>query len=291
MSETVDIPGVGATKKQYVYVGVAVVGVLAIMYFRHKSAAGSSASSTTAVGASAGSDPYPSDGTTGNPSDPFSVDPATGITYGNEQAGSSAFGAGVFDAASAGGGSTTSDQSAPGPGTFTSNAQWSQYAEQYLIQTLGLGAATVGNALGKYITGQAVTAQQESIINDAISIAGYPPVAGTGNYPPSIRVSGSKHGGKTYADNPVTGLHATVKTEVLSGRMHQHAIVTWHESNHATSYKVELKEGSKVLHTGSTDKLTYAFHNLKTKTKYEVTVLAIPAKTGTRPAVVTFETH
>jgi len=293
MAETVKVPGIGQTKKIYVYAGVAAVGVFGIMWWRSRqsgsSAATSSASSAPASTDLTGStgDPYPPDGTTGNPSDPYSTDPSTGMTYGDEQAGYGGYGSpydtGYYDASTAGGGSTGPS----GPGGFTSNAQWSQYAEQYLIQTLGMGSATVGNALGKYITGQPVTADQEQIINDAVSVAGYPPVSGPGNYPPSIRVSGSKTGGKTYAENPVAGLKVSNPGGKTTGTI---ATVTWHESNHASSYKVTLKENGRIVHTASTSALQYRFTGLKLGSSYTATVLANPAKNDAKPASITIKT-
>jgi len=75
----------------------------------------------------------------------------------------------------------------PTSGGFTSNAQWAQAAEAYLVGQGG-DANSIGNALGKYITGGVVndpTAQ--SIINQAIAFEGYPPVPGPNGFPPSIQ--------------------------------------------------------------------------------------------------------
>src|SRR5215469_7791061 len=55
----------------------------------------------------------------------------------------------------------------PGPGTpvlpITSNASWAISAEQYLT-TLGYDPITVSAALGKYLSGQTLTADQMAIV-------------------------------------------------------------------------------------------------------------------------------
>lgn len=81
----------------------------------------------------------------------------------------------------------------PTPGsvvpTFTDNASWMQYAEAYLVQNEGDDAATLGNALGKYLAGAQVTAAQQQLIEQAIAAANKPPVSGPDGFPPSIRLA------------------------------------------------------------------------------------------------------
>ena len=86
--------------KWAVYAGVGGAAVAVIYYYRKKSSA---SGAVTAAAAATSTDQYPPDGTTGDPSDPYSVDPATGQTYGDEAAGSG----GTYGAFSAAG---TSDQ-------------------------------------------------------------------------------------------------------------------------------------------------------------------------------------
>jgi hypothetical protein len=136
--------------------------------------------------------------------DQSNIDPATGFPVGSPEDEAALAGQNQFDSSSFTGGQVTgytgSGQpvyspgagafgSVPpntGPGTFTSNGQWSQYAEQYLVDNAGGDAATVGNALGKYITGQPVTTDQTQVIDSAIAFAGYPPIAGPAGNPPGI---------------------------------------------------------------------------------------------------------
>ena len=239
------VPVIGEVPKVLVVGGGLVVGVLVFIHFRNSS---SSSSAAAAAGSSAtsGSDPYPPDGTVGNPEDPNSTDPATGMTYGDEQvaAANTAGGdSGEFDDGGDLGdtgdeypwdgttgnpndpysmdpatGETYGDEgdfggssSGSGGPPFLSNAAWSQYAEQYLTATVGEDAGTVSAALGPYIAGGKVTTAQQSIIEQAIAYAGNPPVAGTNGMPPGINVSGSSGGG-TGAQTKVpyvVGLRAT----------------------------------------------------------------------------------
>lgn len=199
----VKLPGVGSVPRWGVVAGAGVAAVGIILYMRNRNSSSSAsssatpASSTAATGAAFSGGEYPPDGTTGNPSDPFSTDPATGETYGNEGYASQYY---DYGAGSGGGGSSPS-----GP-PFTDNASWSQYAENYLTQTIGQDPGTVSGALGLYLSGQAVTSSQQSIIDQAIAFAGQPPVQGPGGYPPQIRVQSNTGGGT----GPQTGVPSVV---------------------------------------------------------------------------------
>lgn len=223
----VKLPGGGKVPKKAAAAGVVVVATLIGVYYYKKRKAGSA--SSTAAAAASSTDQYPPDGTTGNPSDPYSTDPASGLTYGDEAGGSalSGLGSGAYSGSypwdgtvgnsgdpysldpgtgvtygDEGGGSTGGSSSGGPP--FTSNAQWSQYATNYLTGTIGESAGTVAGALGPYLTGQQVDAAQKSIIDQAIAFAGNPPVAGEQNYPPSIRLK-SPSSGQTVVVPDVTG--------------------------------------------------------------------------------------
>lgn len=289
MSETVNVPEVGKVKKQYAYAGVAVVGVLAIMYYRNHKAS-SSAATASPVAASGGlGDPYPPDGTQGDPTDPYSTDPATGMTYGDESAQGSGFGAGYgyanygYTGSGYGSVNDTSTTANSGPGSFTTNGDWSQYAINYLTGN-GMDSGTVTAALGAYIAGQPVTAAQKAIIDDAIAIAGQPPVTGPGGFPPSIKVTGSVSGGKSYATNPVSGLKADRIRQTEAG-------IKWNPSLHATSYKLQLHDNGRIVHTANVHNTVYLWRGLKQHTEYRATVLANPADKNARPASVSFRTQ
>jgi hypothetical protein len=169
---TVSIPGVG---KLPVWAVLAGVGVVVVLIIRNKSA-----SSSTAAGTA--TDPAGNVGI---------IDPATGYVVGSpqDQAGLAANAA--ASTASTGGtaGTSTTDQITNGP-PFTSNAAWSQYAISVLSGN-GYDAGTLSAELGAYLSGQPVTTSQQSDINAAIAVAGWPPVAGSNGQPPGIHVSGS----------------------------------------------------------------------------------------------------
>lgn len=191
MADTVKLFG-SPVKKTYVKIGaVVLVAAAGYGWYRNRQAGQAAAAAPAAAGAGqvTPGDQYPPDGTTGNPSDPYSTDPATGMTYGDEAAGgydgTGVNGLGGFfgNPGLFGGGSGFE-----GPGEFTSNAYWTQYCEQVMGST---GDDSISAALGAYISGDGVTATEVSIIEQAIAIAGYPPVAGTNGYPPSIKTAPS----------------------------------------------------------------------------------------------------
>ena len=149
---------------------------------------------TCAAASAAAAAPLPASGT--GSTDP-TIDPATGVPY-SQEAAYGAAGASAIDPATGlpysaetgygygyggtgyyGGGSGT-----PGPGSFTTNAEWAQYAEQYLTQNEGLGSGAVGAAIGRYVGGLRLTPEQVSVVEQAIAFAGLPPVAGNGGNPP-----------------------------------------------------------------------------------------------------------
>lgn len=146
------------------------------------SSAGSAGSPpVTPIAGGPSGDPYPWDGTTGNPSDPNSMDPTTGVTYGDEQSG---YGAGGYYGGSGGGGYYGGGGSGSGGQQYSSNAQWAQAAESYLSGQMGENPTQVGAAIGHYITGQPLDPAQVSLVEQAIAFTGQPPVAGPGGNPP-----------------------------------------------------------------------------------------------------------
>jgi len=298
LSGSVKVPGVGTVPKGAVAAGI--LGVLGLIWWSKRK-------SSTAAPAGTGTDPFPPDGTSGDPTDPNSTDPATGMTYGDENSGSTAAAYGTAAQATAldpypwdgttgnandpysmdptsgttygneggggsGGGGGSSPSGLPGP-PFSSNSQWSQYATDYLVNTIGEAPGTVAADLGAYLAGQAVDATQESVINQAIAYAGQPPVAGASGYPPKIRIKGSKSGGGTKATNPVKNLHVT-STGYTS------VDVAWDASKNATGYKVT--GAPHVTVSGTTARAG----GLTRKHKVTISVLATPAASGIRPASV-----
>lgn len=190
---TVKLPGIGPVKKQTALALAGVAGVVVIIaVYRSKKAA---AAGTTAA---ATTDPNAVDPATGltyaqeaaGGTGGYGIDPATGVPYAQEAGGGGyGYGSGVAYPVTPGGGSTG------GLPLFTDNASWAQYAESYMVNQLGGDPNTIGNALGKYITGQPVTAAQQSLVEQAIAFAGQPPVNGQGGFPPSMHLQSTGGGG------------------------------------------------------------------------------------------------
>jgi hypothetical protein len=200
------LPGVGKVPKGWlIAVGGGSVLVLGYVWYKHKNAAAASTTSTTPTATSG--DQYPPDGTTGNPSDPYSTDPNTGMTYGDEQLYGGGYGGTGYGGYPGGYPGSPGSPGAGGPGgpPFTDNAAWATYAEQQLAGIVDPTALSA--ALGVYLTGRPASSSQVSLIDQAIAIAGYPPVAGTSpaGYPPAIKQGGGGNpgGGGTTVPNVV----------------------------------------------------------------------------------------
>lgn len=76
----------------------------------------------------------------------------------------------------------------------TTNAQWSEAAVTALT-TQGYTGQQVLGALGPYLSGQPISASQASVVQAAIAVEGYPPVAGAGGDPPGIKTASTTSGG------------------------------------------------------------------------------------------------
>lgn len=206
LAGNVRLPVVGSVPKKTAAAGVAVVGVLVVVYYYRKKNSAASAAQQASQAASS-TDQYPPDGTTGNPSDPYSTDPATGQTYGNEETGSGgsygAYGSGAasglyydpvtgaYDLTSPYG---TMPSGSSGP-PFASNSEWEAWVVQELeLNDPNINVDNLTTALGLYLNGQPVSPAQKTLIFDATGAAGDPPVAGPNNYPPKVRTNGSTGG-------------------------------------------------------------------------------------------------
>lgn len=167
MADTINVPGMGATKKTTVYVagGIGVV-IIGVVWYRSRSTASST------------------------PVDTTQIDPATGYPYGSaEDAAALQSQSSYISAGGSGTGSSDPYYGAQQPTGFTSNDQWAQAVEDYLGNTVGSDPNAVAAALGKYLVGRDVTDAERSIVEQGIGFKGYPPVSGPNGYPPSIRTS------------------------------------------------------------------------------------------------------
>lgn len=241
-SADITLPGIGPVKKQTaLLMGGGVVLLGGIVYYRSRHAG--------AAAAPAAADDSAADST--------DLDPATGYPYGSADdtaaLNSYDYGYGV----SGGSGAAVSTS-----GGYTTNAQWSQAAEEYLTGTVGQDPDAVGNALGKYITGGAVTSDQVAVIQQAIAFAGYPPVAGQNGTPPSYLTTAAAP--STTAPSTPTGLAARSSTSTNS------IPLKWNASTNATGYNISVN-GVQRLSVGTT---TATLSGLTAGTTYTVGVEA-----------------
>jgi hypothetical protein len=146
----------------------------------------------------------------------------------------------------------------------TTNAQWVQAAITQLTDE-GYDAQTVSAALGAYTEGQAVTAAQDTIIQAAIGIEGYPPDPGANGYPPSINESGTTGGGTGGGQTGSNGVPAP--TNVTATPSGTSAKISWTAAAGAQSYHVRIDGGAAKNVTGT----SYTAKGLK-KGQHQATV-------------------
>jgi hypothetical protein len=173
MADTIKLMGSNVPKPA-VYIGGGLAGLGAIYFYRTKKQQKDAQASVDAAGQS-------------------EIDPATGYPYGSAEDAAALANQNNYQMPSTGGGygySGYAGGSGSGifgsgsPGSFNSNAEWAQYVEGYEINNMGGDAPTVGNAIGKYLTGQPLNNDQVGIVQSAIAIGGYPPVSGPNGNPP-----------------------------------------------------------------------------------------------------------
>ena len=162
---TIKTPMGPIQKKTAVIVGGGVVVVAAIVWYRQR---GSQSDSGALV----------------DPDAP--INPATGYPYGSAEdaAALAAQSAYVSPPANPGGGSGAIP---PNNLSYSTNGQWTQSVIQYMMENdLVQDSSQLATALGKYITGAYCNDTDVSLIQQAVAVQGYPPLAGPSGYPPSI---------------------------------------------------------------------------------------------------------
>lgn len=292
MADNVHVPGIKEPLPKWaVFGGVAAVGVLIIMYYRNQSSSSASSSSTPAAGAATtaatASDPYPWDGTYGNPSDPNSMDPATGQTYGDEGSSGYGLGGGYPSGAGGGGAGATGTGGVSGP-PFSTNAQWSAYViSQLEANDPSANPADIQNAIGEYLNGQPLTSAYKTFVFDAIAIGGPPPVAGPTGYPPKVMGNGHKGGGGGETLGAPAGLHT-------AGIAKTGATLAWSAVKGAAHYNVHVQGPGGVnqhMTTAGTN-TQKGTGNLRSNETYTWQVQAIDSagKTGPWSATASFRT-
>lgn len=279
------------SKKTALITGGGLTAVLGIVWYRSKKTAAATNAQTTDT---TNLDPSIYDTSTGQTwasegLGPYGQDPSAQMDSssftGGQVIGYDGSGQPIYGPA---GGSFGTPTPNSGPGTFTSNGQWSQYAQSYLADTVGLNASTVSEALGAYIEGRPVTDAEVAIISQAIAFAGVPPVSGTTGNPPGfnhVATGGTGGGTGTVAHNPVNGLK-------IEGKTSTSFTVNWNASKGAKSYLVTVFKGSTTIKkqtvTAPNSRLTVT--GLIPGTSYRVRVRAQPGGTGGRDANISVRT-
>lgn len=169
MPETTQVPGLGGVKKQYVYVGGAVlVAGVAYYYYRKRQQAAATASTDTSQ----------------NP-----IDPATGYPQDSPQdlAALAQQGQTFLPGQSVSGSSPNSPSYTYPSAQYATNDAWAQGATDYLVNVEGQDPGQVGTALALYLAGEPMSPAQKVIVEMAEAYASKPPIPGPNGYPPNIK--------------------------------------------------------------------------------------------------------
>jgi PASTA domain len=172
----VHVPGLGNVPRGGLIAGVLVgVGGGLYLWYKHKENAASASTANTSPGATnAYGYGYGGYGY----SNPAFNEPYIGGEYGY----GGLYGYGIGQGYGVG-------TSEPSLVPVTTNAEWAQAAESYLVNTGGYASGTVAGALGAYISGATLSASQQSVVEAAIAFQGYPPQEGANGYPPAMHTS------------------------------------------------------------------------------------------------------
>lgn len=264
MADTVNIGG-KPINKNLVIGGVGVVMVAGVFYYRKNKATAANQASVDAAGSS-------------------SIDPATGYSYGSAEdaAALSAQGnyqnpiQGAYGFAGYGGGASATFGSGA-PGSFANNAEWAQFVENYEINNMGADGPSVGNAIGKYISGQPLTTDaMVSIIQSAIAIGGYPPTSGPNGHPP---------GYVTSLPSSTIPSPATTKAGAISGltatKSGTTATFRWNATSAPQGYAWNIRQINGVtVKSGSGQSTWVVIPNLHKGWSYHFNVQALPHGPG-----------
>lgn len=193
MGGTIDIPKIGPVKKPVVIaVGVGAVGMVGFAYYRKRSAAAATPDTT-------------------DPNSPDYVDPGTIPAVSGAVDPNGLYGSGS---------GTTPDTSSYGF-TGTTNSQWTQYSVTQLQQSTSWSYDDIVTALGNFIANKPLSTKQQSIVQAAIAVAGYPPVGSHTVIP----------GGDTAITVAPTGLTVTATTTT-------EASLSWNAVAGAAGYRL-----------------------------------------------------
>lgn len=243
-------PKIMGVKKEFVYIGGAAVGVLGIAWYRAKKQSQQSSSSGMVT------DPAGNVCSALDPNSGYCPGTPQDLSYQQTLVGTNSasyVGGQVIGYDQTGNPIYSSGPSAPGPGSYISNAQWSQAAVTYIVQLEpSADPAVIADALGAYINGKPVTAAQQTIIHQAIAFQGQPPVGGPNGNPPGI----------VTAPNPPPVQTAPKSAPGLSVTPHPGMInAGWSAVATATSYELTvIGAGGKGTGTSHYDQTVTGTH-------------------------------
>lgn len=231
MTDQIDVPKVGPmNKKVVVGVGVAVVGFLGWRYYRSSSAVSSTAD-------------------------------AAAEDTGYEDGGTIPSVSGATDWYGSGSSSTSTGTASDGTSTqILTNAQWSAYARDQLLAVDAYNGQAISEALGNYLSGTALSSDQQKIVRSAIGVAGYPPVGthviipggdtSVSTAPGGLRVTAVTASSVDLAWNPMDGVNtfsvyrSDVSVPVSTSRTATTATVGGLEPNKSYSFQVAALSAS-----------------------------------------------
>lgn len=243
MTEQIDVPKIGPMNKKVVIgVGVAVVAYLGWRYYQ---------SSSGVVEETATDDTGYEDGGT--------IPAVDGAT----------------DWYGAGGSSTSTGTATDGTSTqILTNAQWSAYARDQLLAVDAYNGQAISEALGNYLSGTALSSDQQKIVRSAIGVAGYPPV-GTHVIIP---------GGDTNVSTAPGGLRVTAVTA-------SSVDLTWNPMDGVNTFSV-YRSGVSVPVSTSRTATTATVGGLEPNKSYSFQVAALSAsgQPGPKSSSVTTKT-
>lgn len=170
---TIKTPFGTMEKKTALLIGGIGVVLAGIVYWREKQSGGLKSNATDTMG---------------------EIDPATGYVYGTPEDLAALAAQNNTAVGPVGGTSSGGSASIPPGGTgttgYASNGDWSQAVIQYMTDNnLVEDPSQLSAALGKYLTGAFIDPNDTntvSLIDQAIAVKGYPPVAGPHGFPPAI---------------------------------------------------------------------------------------------------------
>jgi hypothetical protein len=257
---------IGKVQKKTAVIGVGVAAVLgAIVYYRQQQLGSDEVGGTEAL-----------------------INPATGYPYGSaEDAAALAEQAGFISPPASGGGGGGSGSIPPSNLSYRTNGEWSQAVVEYMVGN-GLieDPSQLSAALGKYLTGQPATSTDQNLIQQAIAVQGFPPLAGPNGYPPSINTA------TIPTTPPVTPVPKPSVPPVPTGIQVQYVTRTgvalgWPKPAGSTSVRIYATNGTNRVVSG---RQSYLYTGLSPNKRYGFQIVANNNVGSSKPSAYIYAT-